>query len=299
MTFDQALRLAGLRPRDVVADGMWRRCATDDKPTKRNGVYVLFPWGVGYFRNRAVDGTENHKWEDGTKTDHTPSAAHLERMRRQSQQERALRVAAIGDARRFWNTTAKPVRQLHAYLANKSLGAQGTSGLRVADGRLVVPVMFRGSLISVQSISQDGTKRFWPGAPVKGGCYVIERPGAAVTVLCEGFATGLAVYQCMRHARVVVCFDAGNILPVVHEVKPAGSVVFAADNDHGTWKRRGTNPGIEKARNAAELIGAGVAYPQDINGTDWADALKEWGQAGARRIERQILAGARYVERPG
>jgi putative DNA primase/helicase len=93
----------------------------------------------------------------------------------------------------------------------------------------------------------------------------------------------------------VVCFDAGNLLPVVQRLKPTGMVCFAADNDHGTQAKGRGNPGIEKATNAAELIGAGVAWPKGIEGTDWADALKEWGQPGARRIEREIQAGARYV----
>ena len=47
-------------------------------------------------------------------------------------------------------------------------------------------------------------------------------------------------------------------------------------------------------QNAAELIGAGVAWPEGIQGSDWADALAEWPN-GARRIEREILAGGRYV----
>lgn len=71
--------------------------------------------------------------------------------------------------------------------------------------------------------------------------------------------------------------------------------MICADNDHGTEAKRGTNPGREKAANAAELIGAGVAWPEGIEGTDFADALLEFGQGGHKRIERQILAKARYV----
>lgn len=128
----------------------------------------------------------------------------------------------------------------------------------------MVPVWHGDWLISVQTIGLDGVKRFWPGAPVKGGCVVLDRPRAAVTVLCEGLATGLALFQSMRQARVVVAFDAGNLLPVVDRLKPTGSVVIAADNDHATLAKRGFNPGLDKARNAAELIGCGVAYPREL-----------------------------------
>ena len=191
--------------------------------------------------------------------------------------------------------SGRPLNALHPYIAKKGLQALGCAGLRQMDGLLVVPVVHGQWVVSIQTISADGEKRFWPGAPVKSGAFVMARNGAALTCVCEGLATGLAVYQAVRSASVVVAFDAGNLLPVVQRLKPTGAVVLCADNDHGTQARRGVNPGLEKARNAAELIGAGVAYPQGIEGTDWADALAEWGQGGAKRVERQILAGARYV----
>jgi putative DNA primase/helicase len=103
----------------------------------------------------------------------------------------------------------------------------------------------------------------------------------------------------VRQARVIVAFDAGNLLAVVDRIKPAGSVVIAADNDHGTQAKRGVNPGLEKARNAADLIGCGVAYPQGIEGSDFADMLKELGEGAARRLERAVLAQARYVMAAG
>ena len=98
-----------------------------------------------------------------------------------------------------------------------------------------------------------------------------------------------------RGNQVVVCFDAGNLLPVVQRIKPTGSVVMAADNDIGTQAKRGFNPGLEKATNAAELIGAGVAYPRGIEGTDWADFLAQVGEGAARKAERLILGQAKYV----
>ena len=173
------------------------------------------------------------------------------------------------------------------------------SALRTLDGLLVVPVWHGDWIISIQTISQDGQKRFWAGAPVKAGAYVLHRPNAAVTAICEGLATGLAVYQCVRHASVIVAFDAGNLLPVIERIRPSGSVVVIADNDHKTAKRIGVNPGIEAAKNAASLIDAGVVWPTGIEGSDYADALREIGEGASRRIEREILAAARYVMRGG
>ncbi|MDP3139822.1 MAG: toprim domain-containing protein [Burkholderiaceae bacterium] len=293
MDFRTALEAAGLRPRDIVADGRWRRCATDDKPARRNGAYCLNADGRGVWRNWATD-SEVSTWTDGDSKRAAPVDPAVAERRRQ--QARSDRIAAIRRAREVL-LSARPCRLLHPYLANKGLSALGTAGLAELDGWLVIPVMWRGRLISVQRIHPDGTKRFAPGAPVKGGHYAIKRQRAAVTVLCEGLATGLAVYQCVRNSEVIVCFDAGNILPVVQELRPSGNVIVAGDNDHGTQARRGFNPGIEKAKNAAELIGAGVVWPEGIEGSDVADMLKELGPTGAKRIERLILGASRYVPR--
>ena len=291
MSFEQALIASGLRPRVIQADGLWRRCATDDKPKRRNGAYVLYPDGRGYWRNWATD-FELNKWtshgiEAATKIDH-------EAVRRQREADRETRILAMEGARNRW-AESQPMRGLHPYLENKGLTAAGCSGLRVWRDLLVVPVYFGRSITSIQTINADGEKRFWPGAPVKAGAYVMTRPQAALTAVCEGLATGLAVYQSVRHASVIVAFDAGNLLPVVERLKPTGSVVICADNDHATQAKRGFNPGIDKAQNVAELIGAGVAWPEGIEGSDWADALIEWGEKSHKRIERLIQAKAKYV----
>lgn len=289
--FRTTIIASGLRPRVIEADGKWRRCATDDKPTKRNGAYILHPDGRGYWRNWATDDDLNAWRDTGTNYAKPVDQAKLQRQR---DQERAYRIQAMRSARAFWDR-ARPLNRLHPYIERKGLSALGCAGLRQHDGLLVVPVWHGDWIISIQTITADGTKRFWPGAPVKAGAVILDRPRAALTCVVEGLATGLAVYQSVKRARVVVAFDAGNLFPVVDRLKPSGSVVIAADNDHGTMARRGVNPGLDKARNAAELIGCGVAYPQGIEGTDWADALREWGDGGGRRVERCVLAGARYV----
>lgn len=295
MNFADTLRAAGLRPREVIADGRLRRCATDAKPAKRNGWFVLHPDGRGVWGDNAVAPRQalGH-WRDERADAIVVSPKAQAEMAAQRDRERAYRIQAMRGARAFWNK-ARPLRQPHPYIANKGLTPQGCAGLRTLDGLLVVPVWHGDWIISIQTISQDGQKRFWAGAPVKAGAYVLERARAAVTAICEGLATGLAVYQCVRQARVIVAFDAGNLLPVIERVRPTGSVVVVGDNDHKTAKRIGTNPGVEKATNAASLIGAGVVWPTGIEGSDYADALKEIGEGAPRRIEREILSGARYV----
>lgn len=273
--------------------GIWRRYKTVDKQGKRNGA-VKWMGDHGFCQNHATM-TSVELWQSGDAAQvRVPTAAELAARELRKQQEREYRLRAIRGAREQWAQSRQP-RSLHPYLERKGLSAVGTNALRVHGDALIVPVFWRDRLMSIQSITPDGQKRFWPGAPVKSGALVLDRPRAALTAVCEGLATGLAIFQSVRNARVIVAFDAGNLSPVVDTMRPTGSVVICADDDHGTEARRGFNPGREKATNAAELIGAGVAWPEGIEGTDWADALAEWGVSAHRRIERQIQAKARYV----
>lgn len=294
MSFEQAMRASGLLPGAIVPDGKWRRCKTTDKMRHRNGAYVLHPDGRGYWRNWATDDGLNAWRDEGVTQARAVDPAIAQRQR---EQERAYRAQAMRSAREFWNR-ARPLNRLHPYIGAKGLTPLGCAGLRQHDGLLVVPVWHGQWVVSVQTITPKGEKRFWPGAPVKAGAYVIDRPRAALTAVCEGLSTGLAVFQSVPQARVVVAFDAGNLMPVIDRIRPTGSVVIVADNDWRTAARIGTNPGIDKARNAAELIGCGVAWFDGIEGSDAADAIKEWGQGAAKRVERTVLAGARYVAAP-
>lgn len=291
MTFIDFCRAHGIVIDYEPPIGIWKRYKTLDKPNHRNGA-VKFMGDHGFVRNWATDSEPNVWQQDGASTQAKP--IDQARIQAQRDRDRAYRVQAVRSAREFWNR-ATPLSLHHPYLAAKGLTPVGCRGLRTHDGLLVIPVMLGKSLISIQTIAPDSQKRFWPGAPVKSGSFTLARERSAVTVICEGLATGLAVFQSVRNASVVVAFDAGNLLPVTQQLKPTGSVVFAADNDHKTKLKTGTNPGIDKATNAADLIGAGVAYPEGIEGTDFCDMLKEYGQGADRKIERLILAKAKYV----
>ena len=306
LDFRSTLLAAGLLPRDVAPDGRWHRCPTEHKPKKRNGSWKLLPDGrTGFYCDWALDSTVQ-VWhaDDAAPVRQVDHAA----IRAQREREWQARVKATQGAREFWRG-AQAIREPHPYIAGKRLSQLGCSKLRVREGLLVVPAWRDPWLVSVQTISAAGDKRFWPGASIKAGAYVLQRRRAAVTVFCEGLATGLAVFQSVPLARVVVCFNTGNMLPVIEHMKPSGGAVIAADNDHDTEDRTGVNPGLEAARCAAEALGVGVAYPQGIGGSDWADALAEWmeepdpltgrpGRTPHALIQRAILAKAALVRRP-
>ena len=79
---------------------------------KRNGAYVLYPDGRGYWRNWATDG-ELNAWSDAETSHANPiDFAAIERQRIA---ERKSRIEAIKGAREAWNKAGQ-LRSLHPYL---------------------------------------------------------------------------------------------------------------------------------------------------------------------------------------
>lgn len=275
MDFRSELEAIGFMPMTVEPDGKWHRCKTVDHPKKRNGAYKLATCGtIGFYQNHATD-VDVTTWRIGGDTARPDPMISQARMRQALEQRRVAAVKATEEARGYWRACT-PVRNGHPYLTEKLLTMQGCAGLRVDDdGWLIVPVEVDGAIMSLQRIAPDGTKRFWSGASVKGGCYVVGTPRATMTALVEGLATGLAVFQSVPNCRVIVAFDCGNMDQVVRRLKISGLAAVAADNDHATEARIGKNPGLVHGRAAADLIGCGIAWPEGIEGTDFADMLKE------------------------
>lgn len=267
MSFYDALTAHGLRPRTAVApDGKWHRCATENHPRKKNGSYKLAVDGrIGWFLDFALD-TAPHTWRpDKSLTAEPYDPSWLKK----AQADARERLQKRTDAARLFYESCSPLIGGHPYLEKHGLDMTGAFGLRVdTKGWLVVPAYRNRQLTTVQRISPDGEKRFWSGASVKGASYRIERRNAALTVLCEGLATGMAIFAAVPESRVVVAFNAGNLANIT---VPTGLVVIAADNDWETERRLGKNPGVVAANEAATALGCGVAVPDGIEGTDWCD----------------------------
>lgn len=265
--FAEFVRGAGLIVDHVDADGAWHRCPTENHPRKKNGSWKLAAdCLIGWCMDYAIH-TEPLTWRP--ERDYVaPPVDRAALARKKADTHKALALATAG-ARAFY-AGCEPLRGGHPYLESHGLSMAGCYGLKIdLDDWLVVPVLMEGKVASVQRISPEGEKRFWPGASVKGGSYQIERRGAQLLVLCEGLATGLAIFAAVPQARIVVAFNSGN-LSNVHIVR-RGLTVIAADNDHKTAERIGHNPGIDAAKSAADSLGCGTAYPSGITGTDWCD----------------------------
>lgn len=271
--FLQFVQANGIIVPDSFAPGRWIRCKTVNHPRKKNGSIKLADDGqVGWLQDYAVH-MEPIMWRAN---DGAAMAAPIDRAliaRRQAERRAALIEATLG-ARAYY-ASCTPLRDSHPYLIAKGLGVAGCVGLRVdADGWLIVPMLYNGKILSLQRISPEGEKKFHFGATTKCAYYAIERAGAVVTILVEGFATGLTIFQAVPNCRVVVAFNAGNLPVVAERMERFGMGVVCADNDHETAARIGRNPGLDAAKQAAELLGVGVAYPT-CAGTDWNDYAME------------------------
>ncbi|MDQ1924566.1 toprim domain-containing protein [Massilia pseudoviolaceinigra] len=292
--FLQFVQANGIIVPDNFTPGRWIRCKTESHPRKKNGSIKLADDGlVGWCQDYAVH-AEPVMWRASDEA--AALAAPIDRAaiaRRQVERRDALCEATLG-ARAYYDRCA-PLRDSHPYLVNKGLGVAGCVGLRVdADGWLVVPMLYNGKILSLQRISSDGEKKFHFGATTKSAYYAIERPGAAVTVLVEGFATGLTIFQAIPNCRVIVAFNAGNLPVVAERMDRSGMGVVCADNDHETAARIGRNPGLDAAHAAAALLGVGVSAPT-CKGTDWNDYAMEQmelaleGQAFSFSRKRTVL----------
>jgi len=208
-------------------------------------------------------------------------------------------------AAREWHRECNPLIGGHPYLEAHGLDASGCFGLRVdRDGWLVVPMFRDRNLMSIQRISPDGVKRFWRDATTSGTSYTIERPQASITALCEGLATGLAIFNAAPLTRVIVAFTASGLSKASFPY--SGLAVVAGDNDWKTVCQKHKEEGLEApfepwaerpvwclcnpGRNAAEKVSAdlrcGFAIPASIDGTDWSDFRRE---RFLERLERKRL----------
>jgi len=159
----------------------------------------------------------------------------------------------------------------HPYLRAKGVKAYG---LKVSNGKLLVPVRIDGEISSMQYIDADGGKMFHKGGNVSGGYYPIagdERATPLLVIICEGFATSASIRESTGQ-HTAVGFNASNLVKVAKAIRakaPNAQIVIAADND----KKTNMNVGLNAAIEAAQAVNGLVALPACEQGSkcDWND----------------------------
>ncbi|WP_425219762.1 DUF3631 domain-containing protein [Ralstonia solanacearum] len=254
-----------LQPGEVVDDGKLHRFdGPDEKRGKRSAWYVLHADGLpaGSFGDWRTGLSET--WcakSDRAMTD-AERQAHRQRTEQAKAEAAAERAKVAEEAAvkcaELWNIAAN-VDGGHAYIERKGIKPAGAKQLRDA---LLIPLRDTdGVLHSLQFIQPDGSKRFKTGGAVA-GCYcaIGGKPGPdAPLLVCEGWATACSLHEATGYP-VAAAMNAGNLLAVAQALRAKlldVSMIVCADDDVET----DGNPGLTKARKAAQAIGALLAVP--------------------------------------
>ncbi len=262
----------------------------------RNNRYWLKKFDGGYVFGDFVTGLNDHVFEQNLKGEKLKNAKICLIRAYSNVEPLALTVnkRAATVAQNFLRSCRHSATN-HAYLAKKNIFSHG---LMEYKGTIVIPAYdANGTLWTLQFIDTEGKKRFLSGGKKKGCFFPIGSLDNAERVfICEGYATGATVYETMNEP-VVVAFDSGNLKPVAQALREKYSnikIVFCADND--CYHENGINPGLEKAREAAQSVGAEVVFPEfkdtSIHPTDFNDLLiLEGKEAVKERINAVLKCG--------
>jgi uncharacterized protein (DUF927 family)/phage/plasmid primase-like uncharacterized protein len=294
--FRAALARRGIVPKDgeVIADGRIHRCDAEGRGGKGDAAYLLHLDGIpaGGFENwRDGFGWENWRADIDRTLSPAEEAAHrakLENSRRERELEEAKRKAtARKRALSVFEDAA--LCESHPYTDRKGIQPHGA---RLQGDRLVLPLRDAdGAVHSLQFIGPDGEKRYLTGGR-KAGCYFDIGQPDGVLCVAEGFATGASIFEATGYA-VAVAFDAGNLAAVtkaLHKKHPDLRLIVCADDDYLTVG----NPGISKATEAAQSIGALLAVPDfGADRPEKATDFNDLHQCAGLDAVRRCIEGAR------
>ena len=292
--FRDALSVRGIvPPADLLIDGAIHRCDAEGRGGKGDAAYLLHLDGIlaGGFENwRDGLGWQNWRADVGRTLTPAEEAAHrakIEAARQEREAEEAKRQAEARERACLSWAAAYPCTE-HAYLTRKGIAAHGA---KLHGERLVLLLRdTTGALYSLQFINTDGTKRFLTGGRKRGCYFGIGKPDD-VLCIAEGFATGASIHEATGYA-VAVAFDAGNLLPVAKALREkfaALRLILCADDDCRTEG----NPGLTKAKEAAQAVGGLLAMPDF--GPDRPEAATDFNDLAAwhgAEAVRQAVAAA-------
>jgi len=268
-SFRQAMQAVGIRySGEIIADGALHRFHIDGHKTGGlNGAYVLHldSHSAGYFQDYKSGISQTWHSGNGSRVSYALIAQIKETKRQREAEIHQKNAAAALKAAEIWQKS-KPVNNQadHPYLVKKAIQPYKA---RLYHEALVIPVFNESDhLVNLQFVDPEGNKRFLSGGRKRGRFHIIGDPTNRI-LICEGFATGASLFEDCGQ-RVVVAFDAGNLLPVaknIREFSPDSEIIICGDNDI-------SGIGQSKAKEAALAIGGKVLIPP-TPGMDWNDVL--------------------------
>ena len=132
----------------------------------------------------------------------------------------------------------------HDYLKKKCVTVSAVDGLKIrqSDGAILNPInLIHGHLISIQTISKDGQKKFMKDTSPKCGFHTLGKQDSDLFILCESIGTGLTIKEALNHS-VVCTYGKSNFLPVAKAIKSkyknaVFNFICDKDKDHGSQKQ--------------------------------------------------------------
>ncbi|PIR01276.1 MAG: hypothetical protein COV66_02340 [Nitrospinae bacterium CG11_big_fil_rev_8_21_14_0_20_45_15] len=281
--FKDAIRSAGLKPPNFIEPGKLHRFpgAGKDKDNTAGWCRLFDDQQGGCFGDWST-GLEEHwqatRTKPFTQKEKDAFNRRITEARAQVNAEKDLeQTQANQKAIKIWELAA-PVESRHPYLVRKRIGAHNT---RTYKGDLLIPIYQGDTLSSLQFITSEGNKRFLTGGCISGGFFIIgSTHNAKKYCVAEGFATGATIHEATR-LPVAVAFNAGNLKSVavnLQEYYGNPEIILCADDDAKTEG----NPGLTKARKAAQAVNGLVAIPdfgdnRPDGATDFNDMAVQYG----------------------
>ncbi len=264
--FKTSMLNAGLKPpTEIIDDGKIHRFSSNGKPQDAAGWYVLhggrIPAGCfGDWRKSVVS-----SWcaKDKEQMDPRERVEQMRLVAQARKQRDILRAQqqrlAMSKAQYLWDTADRASIN-HPYLRNKQIPPFHA---RQRGDDLVLPIVnFDNEIHSLQFINQNGDKRLLLNG-AKSGRFILVNGSLdnKGILICEGFATGATLALDYPNKGVIAAIDAGNLKAVAVEARkryPNTNILICGDDDRLTEG----NPGLTKAREAADASGAGFIIPE-------------------------------------
>ncbi|MFA9394687.1 MAG: zincin-like metallopeptidase domain-containing protein [Halodesulfovibrio sp.] len=298
--FGQALRNAGLILEGLpLMDGKLHRVPVEGgKLVSKDGAYT------GYLDGRPAGFIENHKtgfktnWKANGHKLSPEAMAEIKANAAARQEARELERKEMHDraAKRAyakWKNAKGWAPDDQPYLKKKGVKSHGVK-VDAQDNLLVPGRDTNGRIQTLQTITPD-KKLLESGGEKAGAFHIICHYGDILPkqplLIAEGYATGASIHEATRKP-VAVAFDAGNLEPVARRLKqayPDSRIVVLADDDH----KQSNNPGVTKARAAAQAVAGSVVIPQFTEAekakglTDFNDLHQERG-LDALKVELNV-----------
>ena len=210
------------------------------------------PFGrLGDYRVSADQPTATWKPENSGRYRMTSAQkAEIAALQKQAEVKSAEKYSqAAQRSQSIWDQCEEVIK--HPYLEKKQVLSYGLK--KDKHDNLVIPLKDKqGSIVGLQFITADGSKRFLTGSKKSGSFFLLGREIFKTSDslnYAEGYATAASIYA-DRSQPVVVAFDAYNLIKVaevMYQYFPKHKHIFVADNDD-------SKTGEKEAKKAAAFI---------------------------------------------